>query len=264
MNSRISHAIGLAVVIVGSLGLGGCVVDNDAPSAEGMSSEGLTLTHETADRVEGTFHRREQTIAFELSVVPGGHRARIVDAAGAPLVETTYRDGVEDTTLLGGVARLRGAVDAAEPELEGDAHVFEQMSARPETSLIAELKEALRIAGVEPAFFSAVDAPAQPGLTPQSWLDIQGNWHINCGEYHDFPTWTFWGWTTFELWPENYVASASLRVLTPWYNPTEYAYNFSGTLYLRRQYAGYQGRVMNVTQPGFNGVCSRPLVAKAY
>jgi hypothetical protein len=232
-----------------------------APAGDEASSQGLALTVQTADRVEGTFLRDGHTLAFLLSTTEAGHLALLSDQAGNPLVETTFEGGIEDSSLLGGKLRLKGPVDAAEPASEGDPRTLEE--------LIADLKDALRTAGVDPSFFSVSDpsAPggASPGLVTKKWLQTDGNWHLNCGEYNDFPTWTFWGWTTIELRPEvGYsTASAAVRVLTPWYNPTEYTGVFSGVQVVKRQYAGYNVRVSNNTVT-LNGVCSRPLRARVY
>jgi len=265
-------ASALALLALASVACGGQTHDEtplDAPpAAEPMSSQGLTITSRTADRVEGTFSRHDQTLSFELSTTEAGHLARILDHAGSPLVETTFEGGIEDTSLLGGKARLRGPVDADKPEMEGDESIFQEMSAVPETRLIAELKEALRVEGVDEAFFSAMAgeqaAPgAKPGLTTRKWLDVWGKWHLSCSEFNDFPTWTFWGVTTIELRPEYSTSSAALRVLTPWYNPTEYTGMFSGTIVVRRQYAGYQVRVSN-NVAALNGSCGSPLLVKVY
>jgi hypothetical protein len=236
----------------------------DAPEGEEASSEGLTITRQAADRVEGLFQRDGQTISFELSTVPGGHHARIVDAAGSPLVETTLRGEIEESSLLGGQAWLRGHVDAEQPELEGDPTIFQQMSARPETNLIAPLKDALRKAGVDRSLYSAKVAPSgEPGLETTKWLDVWGRWHLSCGESHVFPTWTFWGWTTIELSPEKSKTAAVLQVLTAWYNPPEYTGMFSGTIVVQRQYAGVPVMVTNNVL-ALNGLCSHPLLAKVY
>lgn len=255
----------LALFALSTVACGGAVEDEIPTASEqkGATTQGLTLTKQTADRVEGTFSRHERTIGFELSTIEGGHLARILDEAGQPLVETTFKDGIEDSTLLGGQLHMWGPVNSMEPEREGDEQAFQRLSEMPIARIIPELKEALESAGVDTAFFSAKESGGQPGVTTQKWLDVWGNWHLSCGEYHDFPTWTFWGVTTFELRPEWSTATASLRVLTPWYNPTEYTGWFSGTIRLQRQYAGYNARVGN-NAVRLNGQCNHPLLARTY
>ncbi|HEU4405332.1 MAG TPA: hypothetical protein VFS43_08600 [Polyangiaceae bacterium] len=240
------------------------VPGGEESQAEGLTIEGLTITHQDDGRVEGSFRRDGVMISFELSAASDGHRARIADAAGVLLVETTLRGEIEETSLLGGRARLRGHVDAERPELEGDPEIFQRMGERPETKLIAELKDALREAGVDRSLYSAKVAPSgAPGLETTKWLDVWGRWHLSCMESHDFPTWTFWGWTTIELSPEKSSTAAVLQVLTPWYNPPEYTGLFSDPIVVHRQYAGVPVRVAN-NVVALNGLCNHPLLVKVY
>ena len=235
----------------------------EVKAGEPIASQELSITKQTSDRVEGNFHRDNQTLQFELFAIEGGRMARILDEAGEPLIETSLKDGIEDSSLLGGQARLRGSVLSLAPETEGDGEIFRKMEKIPAIKLVPDLKNALRSAGVEGSFFSANEASQKPGLTTKNWLDVWGYWHLSCNESHDFPTWTFWGWTTFELRPEYSQTTAALHVLTPWYNPTEYTGVFSGTIRIQRQYAGYAARVTN-NSVAINGYCSSPLQAKAY
>lgn len=249
-NLKIVTALTSLIALAG-VACNGEVVEQEAPHdfhqrSDKLTDEGLTITEQDSAHVKGTFARHDTTIQFELGATADGHTAKVWDGTGAAVVESRFAAGVEDTTLLGGVARVRGQVDTLEPDLEGDEHVFERLASNAAARLIPELKEALRVRGVDTAFYSvtpADDASGSATIEPQSWLDVYGYWHLGMGEYIDLPTWTFWGWTTFVFATNG--AAASLHVLTPWYNPTEYTGYFSGQIVVQRQYAGYKARVSN-------------------
>lgn len=219
------------------------------------TTQGLTLAESRPDRVHGSFSRGGATLGFTLTATADTHRALLVDEAGAPLLDVTLKDGVEDGLLMGGRARVRGAIDG-DQRLEGDGGAAEELEKTPAARLIPELKEALRAKGIDPAMFSAASSDAARGqLGPKAWRDGSGFMHLGFGESWDFAT-LFFGTTTFELRPESGSTSAVFQVLTPWYNPPEAFRFIEGTLLVRRVYAAFRVRVSNNQAPlCWNGGC---------
>ncbi len=268
MNSKISALVSLASLLALSFAVpacGGEVAAEDASKEptqqrdDRITSEGLTITFQDGMHVKGTFERRARRLAFDLDATDGGHTARIFDDKGAAIIDSKLENGVEETMLLGGLAQVRGTVGALEPDVQADQATLEKLAKNPDVQLVPELKEALRVRGVDGAFFSANPTTTKTagGVNPQSWLDVWGTWHLNTWESVDLPTWSFWGTTTFEFSASG-STNAKLQVLTPWYNPPEYTGYFTGTIVVRRQYAGYRARVTNV------GVWGPELRVRAY
>lgn len=252
-------------------GCGGAVEEdtNDrelgTASAPAITDEGLTVVEQRADFVRGTFSRHDQTVRFELRTEQDAHLASIFDASGAPLLTSRLRDGVEETVLLG-KTKIRGAVDAAEPETGNDPHAFDALNAHPATKIIPELKEALHAHGIAPAMFSAqakVESSGSSVHTTQ-WTDISGYTHLGYNEQRNYGTWAFWNYTTVEMRPEGRYTAARLLALTGWSAP-EYTGVIYGTTYVRRQYWGVLLNVLNVAPPVCNPSCpNTTLMVRTY
>jgi hypothetical protein len=218
-----------AITMTSMVGVGavlalGCVGAPGEPSSdpqltqpdftEKFSSEGLTLETSDSDHLTGRFERNGVQLRFDFQKNGDTRHVRFERSSGEPLLESTLKDGVDSSTLLGGKAYAQGEVFGA-PTIQGQSDAFAELSAAPEALLLPELKEALIAGHVDEAFWSAEAPTAAGGLTTQRWFDGT-YWHLSSGESIGFWSWSFWGWTTVviasERDPANGFASAWFQV----------------------------------------------------
>jgi hypothetical protein len=64
------------------------------------------------DHASGSFSRRGNTIRFALSRDDAGNHARISNASGEPILETTLSGAFDSSVYFGGKASARGTVGA--------------------------------------------------------------------------------------------------------------------------------------------------------
>lgn len=254
--SKIATALSL-VLVATTVACNGQVADEpEAASKEdgavAITADGLTLSSQKGDVVEGLFSRHGETVGFELRpTVSGGRIVSITDKDGRLVLESTLEGGIETTTLLGKL-RVRGPVDAEKPDVDGDPRTWDEVNADPAMKLVPELKEALRAKGVDPSYFTTIGVDAKQangGVKASQWQDVWGYTHLSFGESRNFPTWAFWAVTTVELKPEASCTAARLTALTGWSAP-EYTGMFCHTtIYVRRQYWGVYLNVANNAMP---------------
>ncbi len=180
----------------------------------GFSAEGLTIETSAPMHIAGRFARRGTTIHFDLAREGEARHLRIESASGQPILDTVLAGGIDSSTYFGGVARAEGPVDGAEPKLEGDATVWNQLEASAEARLLPELKEALSAGHVDETLFRPGLAATRAGDVTPKYVYFDGTWwHISTDDERGFWSWSWWGTTTVTLadeanpWGGCFVAS---------------------------------------------------------
>ena len=175
-----------------ALALSACVTTSD--------DAGLTLEHDAADRVAGTFERDGITVAFDLSLENGRHTAALRDANGAGLMTTTLDGAVQTSDVLDGRLIVSGIQNAPNPTIEGDRAASDELAARPEAAVMPDLFDALAAHGVASDLLDP-----QPEETQSIWDNGDGYFGFGRGEWKSF-------------WSAGWGNGTTIYVRNPWPN----------------------------------------------
>lgn len=223
-------------LLLSSLGLAGCTADapevgedtatEASPPAEPtFSAEGVTIAERTDEHVAGRFERDGAALTFDLSAdrALGARRIVLRTIAGEHLYESTLDHGIDRSTYLGGRATSVGRF-GEEPVKSGDLSVFDELPARPEASLMPQLKVSLEAAGVPGELLSSPSA-TEGGLGTRiygaggSTSFPDNRWYVmNAGTQVGFYSWGFWATTAIRLQGfDNYHAVFGRAGTSQWF-----------------------------------------------
>jgi len=218
---------------------------NTVPTATADATAGLSISAQRADLVRGSLVRGAGAIAFEFRLVGGAHHSKVWDSGGT-LLESTLADGYEDTSYLGGRARVRGSLSDAEPTIDGDAKIFEALNAHPNAPLFFDLRDALLAANVPRDLFAP--KRSEGDLAPRYWN--RGTFTIGRGQQIVIgTTWQSWVSTEFTFWAAGFdAARPCLQALTGWSPEVcNSVFPNGGFWTTGARYYGYSVRVSNRT-----------------
>lgn len=222
----------------------GCAASpDDVEPAEAPRAAGLTITEQRDDVVRGSLERGARRIAFDFRAEGDVHRSKVWDESGT-LVESTLTKDFEDTTYLGGKARVHGQIADEKPIIEGDAKIFETLNAHPTAPLYFELQTALAESGVPRTLFSAPMKEA--GVAPK-YLD-RGQLVLDQAQSTTIATsWAAWIYTDLMLYAYRDWSSGCVQAQTGW-SPwvCSGVVRMNGPVYRTgARYYGYNVRIAN-------------------
>jgi len=187
------------------------------------------------------------------------HHATVWDAAG-PILDSKIANGYEDTTYLGGKARVHGGLFDEKPVIEGDQEIFEALNAHPSARLFFTVRDALVEAGISKDLVS-VSRKAESAAGAKPLYRSVGRYAVHPFQSVSIPTtWQAWVYTQFTLYsasagaPWNYPwAAGCVQAQTGW-SPWVCSGSFQGQWRTGARYYGYNVRVLNNLAPlnGFN------------
>jgi hypothetical protein len=142
--------------------------------------------------IEGTYADYTSTISFAFSIDNDLRSAKIRDADGCQLLESTIADGVETTTYLGRLT-VYGNPLSPTPTATGDHRAMADFANRPEAQLLQPLRDALQTHRV-PRDLYAARKPAKGARKPWEASYLVG------GEHVVIPTWSWWWSVAIDVW----------------------------------------------------------------
>jgi hypothetical protein len=168
------------------------------------STKGLTIETQGASHIAGRFEKDGVAVGFDLTLTGGVNHAVVRRADGSPFIDSTLKQGIETTELLGGRATVSGALGDKKPIITGDEKAVDELKGMPETKVAGELRGALLDKGVDHLLVRPVTARAS--VTPQYTTPLDFGWYQICGTPPDgtlysyyFVSWSWWGWSTI-MW----------------------------------------------------------------